>query len=182
MQGDWKQAALNHAVQKTVLAITAAMSAAEVEQANQTYLLLFRHDLDALGELNQEIAISIFADKLAQKLNQIAPLALDGRRKLLQEDSFVSRVMEISDFVERIGQNLINGEPLTPDVRSKIVQARNSLNELAPKLRAFSSLDQQTGLQISESLLDCRFILEGGEPSSLRLHKYSDYVKLQKTQ
>lgn len=181
MQADWKEEAVEQAVQKIVPALTISMTPSNVVEARKTYQFLFRHDLDDLGELNRGMATSIFSERLTEKLAQIAPLSLEDRKKLLQEDTFVAQVLSVDDFVQHTAENVLRGEPVTPETRTKILGARDQLNQMAAALKNSPDLQGRVGMRISESLLDCRFLLEGGEPTSLRLHKYNEYLKLQKT-
>jgi hypothetical protein len=181
MLAEWKTGAAKQAVQKIVSALSVSMTHADVEKSRQTYSLLLRHDLEALGDINMSIAKSIFNQNIADRLREITQLSIEGRKKVLERDTIASQVIVLSDLVERAGEDVLKGQLFTAENKGTIVQAKEKLNQLHSVLKNFPELEGRLGMKISESLLDCRFLLEGGQPTSLRLAKFSEHLSLQKT-
>jgi hypothetical protein len=175
---DWKKTTLEDAVRTYVAALATSMSTGELDQAKRTYSTLFRHDLDALGDLRPDLATAVFSEQLNDRVQKLARLSPDARRQLLTEDTLAARVVEYSDFLEQTGEQILKGGPLTSALRARTEETCTAMNQLAKELKRHPRVEQQVGMKTSESLLDCRFLLEGGEPTSFRLHKYSEYLKL----
>jgi|GEM_PF-6090269 hypothetical protein len=100
----------------------------EVEVTRETYRILFLKKLEALGGLSRGIAGPIFKEEIEKTLGDVASLPLDARREVLQQDTFISRVVSLDRYVERTGKKLLKGEQLSQGEREKIGEARAQLN------------------------------------------------------
>jgi hypothetical protein len=178
MQTHWKSQALGVGIQRIIAALGTTFSGSELEQARRTYTEFFRHDLTALGDVSPTIGNSIFEETVERKLAELKMLSVEQRREMLERDSLVARVIALDDEVRRAGEELIEGKRLTPQDKASIIDACNKLNALSQEANSNPQVASRVGQLVSESLLDCRFILEGGDPTSLRLSKYKDYTTI----
>ena len=177
MSTDWKGGALETAVTSYVAALTGSMTEVEVLEAQRSSRVLFRHDLDALGELSEKLASPIFLESVRKKVSAVQGLNLADRRVVLGDDTFLSRLLAVDDDVRLTAERVLTGERLTPETKSRIEAERARLNQLAQEVTEHPRVAEQAGSRISEALLDCRFILDGGEPTSFRLNHFRQSLK-----
>jgi hypothetical protein len=180
MQTDWKTETTDQAAQKVTSVLAPAISRQEVDEARQAYRALFLDELEALGELSPSMVKSIFADAVEQKIREVSQASAEDQRNILKRDVLISKVVGLDRMIERTGEDVIRGKKLTPEARARIAGARDTLNVLADAVRGSREVESRVQHRISDSMLDTYFLLEGGEPTSLRLSKFNEYVRLQR--
>jgi hypothetical protein len=165
----WRDAVVEEAVDNLVPPLTEGMGRAEVTAAREAYRTLLGLSIDAVGR-SEPLARELAREQVEEKLGEIAGRSLGERRRLLGEEVFRARVRGIDARVATLASRKLEGASPTDEERVWARRACGELGALGEQLRAsHAELHDELAWRISESTVECHYVLEGGSALSLRL-------------
>ncbi len=170
MKYEWKINLVNSAVDRYLPIITKGMKSDEKLQAENTYRILLRYNYT-----NNErtwLSDKVFEDMLQERIIAAQNMSIEQRRKLLHQDIFKSEFEPLNEFTKDTAIDVLHGKPVSPELRVKTEEVLKKLEQMQTRLEnEFPELNNSVGHFISESMVDCDYILhEGkGQKMSLRL-------------
>lgn len=170
MKYEWKAELVNSAVNIYLPIITKGMTSDERLQAENTYRILLRYNYT--DKERTWLSDKVFEDMLKERITKAQSMSIELRRELLHEDTFKSEFEPLNEFAKETAIDVLNGKPVTPELRVKAEDVLKKLQQLQIRLEnEFPELNDSVGHFISESFVDCDYILhEGkGQKMSLRL-------------
>lgn len=170
MKNEWKTNLVNSALNKYLPIITKDMTSDEKIKAENTYRVLLRYNYT--NKERSRLGDEVFNEMLTERITKAQSMSIELRRKLLHEDTFKAEFKPLNKFAENTAIDVLNGKAVSPELRVKTEDVLKKLEQMRVRLEnEFPELNESVGHFISESLVDCDYILhEGkGQKMSLRL-------------
>lgn len=170
MTETWKKEPIKSALTRYLPILTKGMNNEEKEIAEKAYRILL--PFDYTDKEPRAIDDRVFEELLQDRINKAMKLPIEERRQILHQDIFKSEFEPLNKFAENTAIDVLNGKAVSPELRVKTEDVLKKLEQMRVRLEnEFPELNESVGHFISESLVDCDYILhEGkGQKMSLRL-------------